>query len=61
MHAARHEVVARALRRGLGEHRRFDRQEAMRVEVVLRRPLHLVAEAQVVVHARLPEVEVTVF
>ena len=47
MHAARHEVVARALRRRLGEDRRLDLEEAVRVEVAPDRRRHPVPQDDV--------------
>ena len=59
--AARHEVVARALGRGLREHRRFDVDEAVVGEVVARVARDVVADAQVALHRIAADVEVAVF
>ena len=47
MHAARHEEVARAFGRRLGENRRFDLPEALLVEVVPQRQRDRVAQPDV--------------
>ena len=57
VHARRHQVVARAFRRGLGQHRRFDIDEAVVVQVLAHFHRHLVAQAQVVLHLRAAQVE----
>ena len=60
MHAARHEEVARALGRRLGQNRRFDLPEAVGVEVAANRHRHAVAQADVVLQARPPQIEIAV-
>ena len=60
VHAARHEVVARALGRGLREDGRLDLEEALLVEVAAHGEQHPVAQQQVLLHARPPQVEVAV-
>ena len=60
MHAAGHEVVARALGRGARHERRLDLVEALRVEVVANRDRHLVAQLDVVLHLRPAQVEVAI-
>ena len=60
MYAGRHEVVARALRRGLGEHRGFDLEEAVLVEVVAGNLRYAVAQHQVLLHGRTAQVKVAV-
>ena len=59
-HAAGHEVIARALGRGLREDRRFHLGEAAFVHVTADRREHLCAHAQVLLHAGLAQVEVAV-
>ncbi len=54
----RHEVVARALRGRLGQHRRLDVDEAVRVEVTADRARQLVAHQQPLLHDLAPQVEV---
>ena len=60
LRAARHEVVARALRRRLGEHRRLDVDEAVAVEVFAHRARHGVPQAQALLHHVATQVEVAV-
>ena len=60
MHAARHEIVARPFRRRLGENRRLDLPEALRVEVLANRHRDAVPQPDVVLHAGAPQVEVPV-
>ena len=60
MHAARHEVVARPFRRGLGQHRRFDLEEPLLVEVLPDRHRRAMAHDQVALHARAAQVDVAV-
>ena len=50
MHAARHEIVARAFGRGAGEHRRFNVNKALRVQVTAHTHGNLVAQAQIALH-----------
>ncbi|CAM2152284.1 conserved hypothetical protein [Paraburkholderia tropica] len=57
VHARRHEVVARAFRRALREHRRFDVDEAERVEILAHGHRHAVTQTQVVLHLRTAQVE----
>ncbi len=57
VHARRHQVVARAFRRALGQHRRFDVDEALVVQVLAHFHRHLVAQAQVVLHLRAAQVQ----
>ena len=57
MHPRRHQVIARALRRGLGEHRRFDVDEAVRIEKLAHLHRHPVAQHQVVLHLRAAQIE----
>ena len=60
VHPARHEKVARAFRRGLRENRRLDFPEAVRVEVFPDGHRHPVAETDVVLEPRPPQVQVPV-
>ncbi len=60
LRAARHEVVARALGRGLGQHRRLDVDEAVPVEVFAHRARHRVAQAQALLHLVAAQVDVAV-
>ncbi len=58
--ARRHEVVARALGRRLGQHRRLDVDEAERVQVLADLDRDPVAQHQVVLHLRPAQVQHTV-
>ena len=58
VHAAGHQVVARALGGGLGEHRRFHLQKAAFVEEFLRRLDKAGAEAQRLEHLRPPQIQI---
>ena len=60
MHAARHQEVARAFRRGLREDRRLDLVEALLVEVLPDRHRDAVAQADVVLQRRTAQVEVAI-
>ena len=53
----RHQVIARAFRRALGEHRRFDVDEALRVEILAHFDRHAITQAQVLLHLRTAQVE----
>ena len=55
-----HEVVARAFRRRLGEHRRFDVDETGIVEIVAHGARDLVAQAQALRHVFAAQVDVAV-
>ena len=55
--AARHEVVARAFRRGLAEHRRLDVDEAVRVEELAHLHRDAVAQHQVLLHRGPAQIE----
>ncbi len=55
--ARRHQVVARAFRGRLGQHRGFDVDEAQVVEVLAHFHRHFVAQAQVVLHLAAAQVE----
>ena len=57
MNAARHEVVARAFRSGAGQHRRFNVDEALRVQVTANAHSDLVTQAQVALHGRTAQVD----
>ena len=58
--AARHQVVARALRCRLGQHRRLDVDEALGVEERAHRARDRVALAQPLAHELAPQVEIAV-
>jgi hypothetical protein len=60
VHARRHEEVARAFRRGLGEDRRFDVLETARVEPAAQRLHELDARAHHLLHFRAAQVEVAI-
>ena len=57
VHAAGHQVVARAFGRGLAQHRRFDVDEPVGVEELARLHRHLVAQHQVALHGRAAQVQ----
>ena len=50
VYAAGHEVVARALGGGAGEHRRFDVDKALLVEIAAHAHGDLIAQAQIALH-----------
>ena len=58
--ARRHQIVARAFRRRLGEHRRFDVDEAGVIEIVAHGARDLVAQAQALRHVLAAQVDVAV-
>ena len=60
MHARRHEVVARAFRRALGQHRCFDVNEAVGIEKAAEGHRDLIAQTQVLLHLRTTQVDDTV-
>ena len=57
MNAARHEVVARAFRSGTGQHRRFDVDKALRVQITANAHGDLVTQTQVALHGRTAQVD----
>jgi hypothetical protein len=57
VHAAGHQVVARALGRALGEHGRFDVDEAIGIQELAHLHGHAVAQHQVVLHVRAAQVQ----
>ncbi len=57
MHARRHQIIARAFRRGLGQHWGFDVDEAAAVEETAERHRHLVAQHHVLLHLRTAQVD----
>ena len=57
MHARRHQIVARAFGRRAREHRRLDVDEAFAVEELAHRHRRAVAQAQVLLHLRAPQIE----
>jgi hypothetical protein len=60
MNAARHEEVARALRRRFGQNRRLDLPEPLVVEVVSQRQRDAVAKPKVALQSRPPQIEVAI-
>ena len=60
MRAARHQVVARAFRRRLGQHRRFDVDEAIVVEERAHRARHLVTQTQALLHHIATQIDVAI-
>ena len=60
MYTGRHEVVARALGGGLGEHRGLDFEEAVLVEVVACYLRDAVTQHQIALHGRAAQVKVAV-
>ena len=60
MHAAGHQVVARAFGRGARHERRLDLVEALRVQIVANGDRHLVAQLDVALHLRTPQVDVAI-
>ena len=57
VHTRRHQIVARAFRRALGEHRRFDVDEALRVEILAHFHRDAITQTQVLLHLRTAQVE----
>ena len=57
VHAAGHQVVARALGRALGEHGRLDVDETVLVQEAAHRHRHLVAQHQVALHHRAAQIQ----
>ena len=57
MNAAWYEVVARAFRSGAGQHRRFNVDEALCVQVATNAHGYLVTQAQVALHSRTAQVD----
>ncbi len=60
MHAARYEIVARAFGRGLRQHRRFDLEKALLVEVLPDVHRDAVPQREIVLHARPPQIEIAI-
>ena len=60
MHAAGHQVIARALRRRARQHRRLDFVEAQRVQRLADFQNHAVAQRQIALRARPPQIEIAV-
>ena len=60
MRAARHQVIARAFRRRLGEHRRLDVDEARVVEVMAHRTRDPMPQQQALAHLFAAQVEVAI-
>ncbi len=60
MHAARNQIVPRAFGGGLREHRRFDLEKAVLVEVLPGRHRGTVAQDHVPLHARAAQIQIAV-
>ena len=60
MHAARHEIVARAFRRGLRQNRRLDLEEAVLVEVAPHDRRQTVTHDDVVLQPRTTKIEIAI-
>ena len=60
VHAAGHEIVARALGGGLDQQRGLDFEEALSIEVIANELDHLVAQLQVALHTLAAQVQVAV-
>ncbi len=60
MHAAGHQIIARALGRGARHERRLDFVEALRVQVFADGDRHLVPQLDVVLHLRPAQIEVAI-
>ena len=60
MHARRHQEVARAFGRGLGQDRRLDLVEAVLVEVLAQRHRDAMAQADVVLQLRPAQIEIAI-
>jgi hypothetical protein len=60
LHAARHQVIARALRRRAGHERRFDFEKALAVEKLARGVGNFGAQNDIGLHARAPQIHVAV-
>ncbi len=60
MRAARHQVIPRALRRRLGEHGRFDVDEARLVEIMPHRARDPMAQQQSLAHLLAAQIEVSI-
>ena len=58
--SARHEKIARAFRRRTAEHRRFNLQKAVLVEIIAHDLRHAVPEHDVLLHFRTPQVEIPI-
>ncbi len=57
VHTRRHEIVARAFRRALGQHRGFDVDEAQLVQELAHFDGHAIAQHQVALHLRTAQVQ----
>ena len=58
MRAARHQVIARAFRRRLGQHGRFDVDEARLIQIVAHRARDPMAQQQTLAHFLAAQIEV---
>ena len=61
LHAAGHQVIARALRRGARHERRLDFEEALRIQELAHREGNLRTQDDVALHARAAQIHVAVF
>ena len=61
MQTAWHEVITRALRGALGQHRRFDLQKTLLIKVGTGAMRNAVPQHQVALHAGAAQIEITVF
>src|SRR5580698_6307751 len=61
MNTARHQKIARAFWRGLGQDRGFDFKEALFTERLANRKRNVMAQSEVALHLRSPQVDVAIF
>jgi hypothetical protein len=61
VHSARHEIVARALGRRLRQHRGFDLEKALFIEILPDVHRDPVPQREVVLHPRPPQIEIAIF
>ncbi len=61
MHAAWHQIVTRAFRRGLGQHRRFDIQKAVVIHKATHKAANFSARFQALGHFRATQIEIAIF
>ena len=59
--ARRHQIIARTLGRGLGQHRRFDIDKTRVIQIVPHRTCQLMPLAQALIHDIAAQIEVAVF
>ena len=60
MHAARHQKIARALRRRLGQNRRLDLEKSLLAQALANRQRNLVPQLEVVLHLRPAQIDVAI-